>query len=233
MGSQPVLFKKTVMRAAVRKMLVRVRGVDGGSFVVSSKDCAVEVLRDTGNDLQLLFEECTFGTMWALHALPLDMLAQHQMETLPPWLQCKGCAQDLLLATSDSGILSVLHINATRRRLVCIEQVQLPRAAVFNQLWSGQSAAHSEPRRVYGHYLCVHASGTAIAVASLHHKVAVLPVLDVVQHGRLFALDDSADVLHRPYPSAPVAKVITCVSENTHQVYIHAYTHTHTNVRER
>ena len=41
-----MLFKTTVMRAAVRKMLVRVRGVDGGSFVVSSKDCAVEVLRD-------------------------------------------------------------------------------------------------------------------------------------------------------------------------------------------
>lgn len=120
--------------------------------------------------------------------------------------------QEVLLATSDSGTLSVLQIDAARRRMVCIEQVHLPLAAVFPQLWSGQTAQHTESRHVYGHYLSVHASGTAIAVASLDNRVAVLPVLDAVQHGRLFELDASPDALSLPNPSASVAKVIKCAT---------------------
>ena len=42
---------------------------------------------------------------------------------------------------------------------------------------SGQTESHTEPRRTYGHYLCVHPAGAAVAVASLDNHVAVLPVL--------------------------------------------------------
>lgn len=69
----PVLFTKTLLRAATRKSLVRLESVaDGDGFLACAQDNAIEVLRDTGNDLEILFEECVFDTVWALQALPLD-----------------------------------------------------------------------------------------------------------------------------------------------------------------
>jgi hypothetical protein len=94
----PVLFTKTVVRAAVRKALVRVRGAGGERIVVCCKDTALEVLRDTGDGLQLLFEECVFGAVWALQALPLDVLATRPRQALPPWLPHGGCDQVCSLA---------------------------------------------------------------------------------------------------------------------------------------
>jgi hypothetical protein len=94
----PVLFTKTVVRAAVRKALVRVRGEGGERFVVCCKDTALEVLRDTGGGLQLFFEECVFGAVWALQALPLDILSTRPRQALPPWLRHGGCDQVCSLA---------------------------------------------------------------------------------------------------------------------------------------
>jgi hypothetical protein len=88
-----VLFTKTVLRAAVRKALVRVRGENGAIFLACCKESALEVLRDTGEDLELLFEECVFGSAWALKALPLERFAQCQRDSIPPWLPREDCAQ--------------------------------------------------------------------------------------------------------------------------------------------
>jgi hypothetical protein len=66
---------KTLLRAAARKSLVRLRGVGDGCVLASAKDNAIEVLRDAGGDLEFLFEECIFGTVWALQALSPDHLA--------------------------------------------------------------------------------------------------------------------------------------------------------------
>lgn len=89
----PVLFTKTLVQAAVRKALVRVRGAGGERFVVCCKDTALEVLRDTGDGLQFFFEECVFGAVWALQTLPLDVLASHPRQALPPWLRHGGFHQ--------------------------------------------------------------------------------------------------------------------------------------------
>ena len=262
----PVLFTKTVVRAAVRKALVRVRGAGGERIVVCCKDNALEVLRDTGDGLQLLFEECVFGAVWALQALPLDVLATRPRQALPPWLPHGGCdqvcslaalcptlrpwpcaqglrvqgcragaphlapsvpaslpcsrdralpcLQDLLIATSESGSLSVLQIDVARRRMRCIEQVCLPATSVFPDLWAGQTHAHLEPRRLYGRYLRVDSSGAAVAVASLDGKVAILPVQLGGEHDRLFAAADSADMLPSRSSAPPTARVVECACEH-------------------
>jgi len=88
----PVLFTKTLLRASVRKSFVSVR-VDGASLLVCSKENALEVLRDTGDDLEIVFEECIFGAVWALKALPLDAFASRPTESLPPFMQREGCTQ--------------------------------------------------------------------------------------------------------------------------------------------
>jgi hypothetical protein len=99
-----------------------------------------------------------------------------------------------LLATSDSGCLSVLRIDVTRRRLQCIEQVCLPRPTSFHQLWSGQTEDHSgSARRAYGHYLRAHPSGIAVAVASLDNKIAVVPVRRDTRRDGIFELDEAGE----------------------------------------
>ena len=50
-GEPPVLFTKTVMRAPVRKAVVRVRSACGRHLIVCSKEGALEVLHDTGTRL--------------------------------------------------------------------------------------------------------------------------------------------------------------------------------------
>jgi hypothetical protein len=116
----PVLFTKTVVRAAVRKALVRVRGAGGERIVVCCKDTALEVLRDTGDGLQLLFEECVFGAVWALQALPLDVLATRPRQALPPWLPHGGCDQVCSLAALCPTLRPWCP---ARRGCVCIDGV--------------------------------------------------------------------------------------------------------------
>jgi len=119
-----------------------------------------------------------------------------------------------LIATSESGSLSVLQVDAARRRMRCIEQVRLPDTSVFPELWAGQTHAHLEPRRLYGRYLRVDSSGAAVAVASLDGKVAILPVQHGGEHDRLFAAADSADMLPSRRSAPPTARVVECACEH-------------------
>jgi hypothetical protein len=118
-----------------------------------------------------------------------------------------------LIATSESGSLSVLQIDAARRRMRCIEQVCLPATSAFPDLWAGQTHAHLEPRRLYGRYLRVDSSGAAVAVASLD-QVAILPVQHGGEHDRLFAAADSADMLPSRRSAPPTARVVECACEH-------------------
>lgn len=98
-----MLFTKTVLRAAVRKALVRVRGEGGARFLACCKESVLEVLRDTGEDLELLFEECIFGSVFALKALPLERFAKPkedihcQTSNVPHWLSRESGEQVLPL----------------------------------------------------------------------------------------------------------------------------------------
>ena len=156
----PVLFTKTVLRAAARTSVVRVRGGAGESFLACAKGNVLEVFRDTGDTLELLFEEYVLGSLVALDPLPLEKLERPAL--LP--LQQTEWHGDLLLGASDAGTLSVLQIDATSRRLRCIEQVCLPPAATFAHLWAGPPAGTE--RNTYGRRMCVSASGLAETVVS-------------------------------------------------------------------
>jgi len=126
----------------------------------------------------------------------------------------RPCWQDLLVATSESGSLAVLQIDAARRRMRCIEQVRLPDATVFPGLWAGQTHAHLEPRQAYGRYLRVDPSGAAVATSSLDGKVAILPVQHDGVPDRLFSVADSAELLPSRPPALPTAKVVECAYEH-------------------
>ena len=154
--SPPVLFTKTVLRAAARTAVVRVRGGAGESFLACAKGNVLEVFRDTGDALELLFEEYVLGSLVALEPFERPMLLPQQQT------EWDG---DLLLGASDAGTLSVLQIDATSRRLRCIEQVCLPPAATFAHLWAGPPAGTE--RHTYGRRMCVSASGPAETDVSL------------------------------------------------------------------
>jgi hypothetical protein len=66
----------------------------------------------------LLFEECIFGSIWALEPLPLDRLDSANASALAPMLQPGNVAHDLLVTTSDRCSISVLQIDSLRRRMV-------------------------------------------------------------------------------------------------------------------
>lgn len=82
----PVLFTKTLLRATTRKSLVSLQGFGDDEFLACAKDDTIEVLRQTGDDLEILLEECVFGTVWALQALSLDHVRKcdGDFPTAPP-----------------------------------------------------------------------------------------------------------------------------------------------------
>ncbi len=74
---RPMLFTKTILRSPTRKpgsVLRWFQGSNRWQLVVSSKETALEVRKDDGEQLHFLFEENVFGCVWDLQVIPHVMV---------------------------------------------------------------------------------------------------------------------------------------------------------------
>eukprot|EP00288_Rhodomonas_lens_P000757 CAMPEP_0177730566 /NCGR_PEP_ID=MMETSP0484_2-20121128/22060_1 /TAXON_ID=354590 /ORGANISM="Rhodomonas lens, Strain RHODO" /LENGTH=89 /DNA_ID=CAMNT_0019243569 /DNA_START=114 /DNA_END=379 /DNA_ORIENTATION=- len=88
-----------MLRAPARKAGASLRWFDGNTkwrLVVSSKENALEVRCDDGENFHMLFEESVFGCVWDLQPLPLDNIPTVVLEGLQErrkehWSGLGGC----------------------------------------------------------------------------------------------------------------------------------------------
>lgn len=81
---RPMLFTKTMLRAPARKAGASLRWFDGNTkwrLVVSSKENALEVRCDDGENFHMLFEESVFGCVWDLQVSFSCLLAPKRRAT--------------------------------------------------------------------------------------------------------------------------------------------------------
>lgn len=81
----------------------------------------------------------------------------------------------MLVASSDAGMLCLLHIDPILSHMRCIDQIPLPVSPKFENVWVGAGCLPAA-RTFLGHAVRVEERGRAIALAGLEDYLKIVPL---------------------------------------------------------